>query len=102
MRLAHMVYFKLKDSSAAAREKLLAACKKYLDGHDGAVFYAAGLVADELTRDVNVRDWDVGLHLVFQDKAAHDRYQDHPRHVAFVNENKATWEKVRVFDTILT
>ena len=31
-------------------------------------------------------DWDVALHLVFADKAAHDRYQDHPDHVKFIVE----------------
>jgi hypothetical protein len=47
---------------------------------------------------VNDRDFDVALHVVFKDKAAHDRYQADPRHLAFVEENKAHWKKVRVFD----
>ena len=33
--LAHNVYFTLHDNSAAAKEKLVAACKKYLTGHPG-------------------------------------------------------------------
>ena len=32
------------------------------------------------------------------DRAAHDRYQVHPRHQAFIAENKAHWKNVRVFD----
>ena len=44
---------------------------------------------------MNDRDWDVALHLVFADKAAHDKYQDHPEHLKFIEENKANWEKVR-------
>ena len=55
----------------------------------------------ELDREVNDRDWHVGLHLVFIDKAAHDAYQDDPTHNRFIAENKATWAKVRVFDSLV-
>lgn len=98
MMLAHNVYFSLKDPTPENRAKLVAACHKYLSNHPGTVFYAAGTVAD-LDREVNDRDWDVGLHLIFKDRASHDAYQDAPRHHDFINENKATWAKVRVFDS---
>ncbi len=97
--IGHMVFFTLKVSTPSARQKLVTACKKYLDKHDGIVYFSAGVLADEFKRDVNDRDWDVALHLVFKDKAAHDKYQDHPRHLDFINENKETWKKVRVFDS---
>jgi hypothetical protein len=96
--LVHDVYFTLNDSSPAARQKLVEACDKYLTGHPGTVFYATGVVSD-LDRPVNVRDWDVGLHVVFVDQAAHDVYQTAPRHLKFIEENKADWKSVRVFDT---
>ncbi len=96
--LAHNVYFSLKESNAANREKLVAACQKYLTGHPGTVFFAAGTVAD-LDRPVNDRDFDVGLHLIFESREAHDRYQTDPRHLEFIEENKETWAKVRVFDS---
>jgi hypothetical protein len=99
--IGHMVYFKLKDGSAAARQKMVDACDKYLSKHDGVVFYSAGPIAADFKRDVNVTDWDVALHLVFADKAAHDRYQDHPDHVKFIAENKESWAAVRVFDSEL-
>ncbi|MBA4064159.1 MAG: stress responsive protein [Isosphaera sp.] len=97
--IGHMVYFKLKDPTAANRQKLVDACKKYLADHDGVVFFSAGVLADGLKREVNDRDWDVALHLVFADQAAHDKYQDHPEHLKFIEENKAGWAKVRVFDS---
>ena len=34
-----------------------------------------------------------------RDKAAHDKYQNDQRHIQFINENKAGWAKVRVFDS---
>lgn len=99
MMLAHNVFFSLKDSNEQNRQKLVDSCHKYLSSHEGTVFYAAGLVASDLDRPVNDRDWDVGLHVIFKTKADHDRYQTHPEHLKFIEENKETWAKVRVFDS---
>jgi hypothetical protein len=96
--LVHNVYFSLNDNSPANIQKLVAACNKYLTDHPGTVLYACGTVSD-LDRSVNDRDWDVGLHVVFKNRAAHDTYQTAPRHLQFIEENKATWKKVRVFDS---
>ncbi len=97
--IAHNVYFALKDNSKAAKEKLVAACKKYLSKHPGEVFFAAGVVAEGLDRPVNDRDFDVALHIIFADRKAHDLYQDAARHKQFIDENKDNWKKVRVFDS---
>jgi hypothetical protein len=97
-QLGHMVYFKLKDNTPKSTADLVAACNKYLSGHDGTVYYSAGTLAQDLKRDVNDRDFDVALHLVFKDRASYDKYADHPRHVEFINNGKANWDKVRVFD----
>jgi hypothetical protein len=98
--LVHNVYFSLKDKSASAREKLLTACRKYLTPHPGIVFFACGVLAEELQREVNDRDFDVGLHIVFESQAAHDRYQAADLHTKFVEENRSNWAKVRVFDSL--
>ena len=100
--IGHMVYFKLKDATAENKQKLVDACKKYLADHAGVVFFSAGVLADSFKRDVNDRDWDVALHLVFTDKAAHDKYAVDKEHLKFIEENKANWAKVRVFDSELT
>jgi heme-degrading monooxygenase HmoA len=97
--LAHDVYFALNDPSADAKAKLVVACRKYLTGHEGAVFFAAGTLATELNRPVNDRDYDVALHVYFRDKAAHDKYQEAPRHKQFIEEMQGNWKKVRVFDS---
>jgi len=97
--LAHDVYFALNDNSAEARTNLIAACKKYLSGHEGTVSFAVGIMAGEMNRPVNDRDYDVSLHVYFKDKAAHDAYQAHPRHKQFLAENEAGWKKVRIFDS---
>jgi hypothetical protein len=97
--LAHDVYFTLRDASPEAKQKLVGACRLYLTGHEGTVFFAAGVRAEEMTREVNDRGFDVGLHVYFRDKAAHDTYQEHPRHKQFIAEMSANWASVRVFDS---
>jgi hypothetical protein len=100
--LAHNVYFALKERSPSARQRLLEAIRKYLTGHPGTVFFAAGTLAEGLNRPVNDRDFDVALHLVFENQAAHDAYQVTPLHQQFIRENQDTWARVRVFDSLAT
>jgi hypothetical protein len=100
-KLAHMVYFTLKDRSAAGVQRQIDACEKYLTDHDGVEFFGVGTLVPDLSREVNDKQFDVGLHVVFRSRAAHDAYQTHPRHVQFIEENKVHWERVRVFDADL-
>jgi hypothetical protein len=99
--LSHDVYFSLKDNSPEAKKKLVAACMKYLRGHQGEVFFAAGTLAESLKREVNDVQFDVALHIVFKDMASHDKYQEAKRHQQFIADNKDNWKKVRVFDSIV-
>ncbi|MEW4529718.1 MAG: Dabb family protein [Maioricimonas sp. JB045] len=97
--LAHNVYFTLKDDSPEAAERLVAACHKYLKDHPGVVFFAAGTIAEDLERPVNDRMADVGLHVIFEDRASHDTYQTAQDHLTFIEEQKGNWKQVRVFDS---
>lgn len=99
MMLVHNVYFSLHDNSPAAKEKLLASARKHLTDHPGTVFFAVGTLADEYSRPVNDKNYDVALHVVFKDRAAHDAYQVAPRHLEFIVEGKENWKTVRVFDS---
>lgn len=96
--LSHMVYFTLHDSSDAACDALVKACHHYLKPHQGVEFFAAGTLAEDLTRPVNDLDFHVALHVVFDARASHDAYQISDAHHQFIEENKANWERVRVFD----
>ncbi len=82
-------------------KSLVAGCQKFLAGHEGTVYFAVGVLAEEMNRDVNVRDFDVALYVVFANKAAHDQYSSHPRHLKFIEEFKSSWDSVRVFDAYL-
>lgn len=102
MLLAHNVYFTLYDNSDAAVDALVSACHRYLKDHPGVVFFAAGKVAMNLARPVNDRMFQVALHVVFANQEAHDAYQTAPDHLKFIEENKAGWKQVRVFDSFVT
>lgn len=100
--LSHDVYFTLNDASDEAIDALVAACQKYLKDHPGVVFFGAGTLAKELQRPVNDLAFDVALHVVFEDKAAHDAYQQAEAHLQFIEEQKANWKQVRVFDSYVS
>ncbi|MGC4004754.1 MAG: Dabb family protein [Pirellulales bacterium] len=99
--LAHIVFFSLAESNDANRAKLVEGCKKYLDKHDGVVYFGVGVNAPEYDREVNDRDYDVALHVVFATAKDQDVYQTHPRHLEFIKECKSLWKKVRVFDSTM-
>ena len=100
--LAHNVFFTLNDDSPEAQQKLVAACHKYLKEHPGVAFFAAGTLNSDLAREVNDRGFHVALHVIFQDRAAHDAYQIAWDHKTFIEENQANWKQVRVFDSNVT
>lgn len=100
-RLAHMVFFSLKDRSKESREKFVASCQKYLTGHPGTLYISFGTIAEDVVEAPSVRDFDVALHIVFENKEANAEYQKSKRHVEFVQENKALFAGVKVFDSYL-
>jgi hypothetical protein len=99
--IGHMVFFDLKDKSPESKKKLVDACYKYLKNHDGVLYFSAGPRAEEAKEAVSATDWDVALHIVFKDKASLDKYLPHPDHKKFVDENKAGWKGVKVYDSHL-
>jgi quinol monooxygenase YgiN len=99
--VAHIVVFTLKDHSAEARDRFVKSCHKYLSDHEGTLYFAVGTIAEDVVEPVSDREFDIVLHLVFQDKAALQKYHKDPRHQKFVEENKASFAKVRVFDSYL-
>lgn len=98
MKLTHNVFFTLNDGSPAAVEKLVTAARKLISQTPNLVYGSAGARGPEYARPVNDQDFHVTMNVVFQDKAAHDAYQTFEPHQTFINENKANWKTVRVFD----
>jgi hypothetical protein len=99
--LAHNVFFTLIDRSPAAVQRLVDACRKYLTVQPGIVYFACGTLEPDLARPVNDLGFDVALHIVFRNRADHDAYQNDDTHNRFIEENKANWKQVRVFDSLV-
>lgn len=99
--MGHMVFFKLADPSAKSREHFAGLCHKYLAKIPGITYFSVGALADDLDRDVNDKDFDIALHVVFKDRAAHDVYATHPQHLKLIELGSPLWTKVRVFDSDL-
>jgi hypothetical protein len=94
----HQVCFWLKPGTPdAAKEQLIADCRKYLGVIPGVRQLFAGPPAGT-TRPVVDQSYQVGLLVLLEDRAAHDVYQDHASHNEFIARNKEHWEKVRVID----
>jgi len=51
-------------------------------------------------RDVNVKDYNVGLLVYFDDRRGCDQYTDHPLHKQYVEKHKPYWSQVRVCDFV--
>jgi hypothetical protein len=102
-QLAHMVFFALKDHSKESRERFIESCEKYLSGHEGTVYFSVGTIAEDkdVEEPVSVKDFDVALHVVFANKGAKATYLASERHKKFVDENRASFAGVRVFDSFL-
>jgi len=101
-KLAHMVFFTLKERTKEARASMVAHCQKYLSGHEGVLYFSVGTIAEDVVEPVSDRDFDVALHLVFDSKESELKYIDAPRHKEFVEGGKGMWSRVRVFDTYLS
>ena len=102
-QLAHMVFFALKDHSKESRERFIASSEKYLADHEGTVYFSVGTIAEDkdVEEPVSVKDFDVALHVVFENKAAKAKYLASERHKQFVDENRESFAGVRVFDSFL-
>ena len=53
-----------------------------------------------MLREVSMTDFDIGLVVICDDKAAYQVYADHPLHMEYLNRHKQIWERVRVCDYI--
>lgn len=98
-KLVHNVFFTLKDPSDKEVERLIEECYKYLKDLPGIIYFSAGRLVAEHDREVNVTDFHVGLHVVFENKDHHDQYQVSEKHNIFLERNKDNWLEVLVYDT---
>ena len=100
-QLAHSVIFALKDKSPASRDGFVATCEKYLSGHRGTVAFAVGVIAEDVVEPPSDREFDVTVHVIFENKGMLEAYLKSERHGEFVKAINGKTAKVRVFDSYL-
>lgn len=95
---SHVVIFWTKPDVPNAAEELIEGIQRYLRGIPGILHFHVGRMVPS-HRDVVDQSYQVGLSVVFPDKATHDAYQVHPQHLEFVEKVfKRVCDRVRVYD----
>ena len=96
----HSVYFFIKDDAEAGAAAMLAqACLDHLAGIPGVLRLEVGFPAGT-DRTVVDNSYGVMLLIEFENKAAHDSYQQHPDHLVFVDICASVSKRVQVYDMI--
>lgn len=96
--LIHSVYFWFKSDADPAVLARFEDGLKRLSAIADVQSAQHGRPASTTKRPVIDDSYAWALIATFADVAAHDRYQDHAVHHAFVEEFAATWQKVLVYD----
>ncbi len=99
-QLVHHVLFWLKNpGSTDDRNKLIEGIKS-LSKIETIRKIHVGVLANTEKRDVVDTSWDVSEIIFFDDEAGQEVYQDHPDHVAFVENYSHLWRQVKVYDAM--
>ena len=93
----HNVYFWLKDDQNAESRVEFEEGLAWLTAGPAVIAGYFGKPANT-HRDVVENSYSYGLVLLFEDMAAHDRYQEGPDHLRFLEKNEKKWGKVVVHD----
>lgn len=95
----HTVFFWLKHPENGDDHTALRAGLELLRGISDYSSAYIGTPA-ETRRPVIDHSYDFSLTLVFTDKDAHDAYQVHPIHKAFVDTCAHLWGRVQIYDAV--
>ncbi|MDM8008214.1 MAG: Dabb family protein [Phycisphaerae bacterium] len=101
MAYVHCVFFTLKpDTPESEIDAQIAGGQELLAGIPTVRRLETGRRDETMNRDVSVTDFDLGLVVLFDDKAGHDVYADHPLHLEYIKRYKPQWAGIRVFDCL--
>jgi hypothetical protein len=94
----HVVNFYLKAGLPAADIQRFEDGVKSLGAIESLITFNVGKPAST-DRPVVDKSYSYCELAIFQDLAGHDVYQEHPLHLAFIENCKHLWEKVVIFDS---
>ena len=97
----HVVFFWLKDEEEKTKKAFMSELRKFIDNADMIKSQHIGTPADT-DRPVIDNTWSFSLILSFDSKREHDEYQEHQLHKDFIANASSLWDKVLVYDSILT
>ncbi len=96
----HTVYFWMKNPDSTNDNSIFAMnLKTFLDAVDVIRTYHIGVPANT-PREVVDNSYTFALIVTFDDKAAHDIYQEHAIHKKFIADTQHLWTKVQIYDSI--
>jgi hypothetical protein len=99
---AHMFFFQLGDTSTDLVRRFVDLCEKYLGGHPGQRHFSIGVRALEINRDVSGKNFEVSVHMIFEDIDAFNAYSASPTHEEFITESAGMSPERIVYDSYLT
>lgn len=98
---AHMFFFQLCDTTPELVIQFIDLCRKYLGGHPGQRHFSVGVRALEIHRDVSGTNFEVSVHMIFDDIDAFGAYSDSPTHEDFITESAGMSPERIVYDSYL-
>ena len=94
----HVVFFWCKpETPDSVKQEMIKYCREQMPAISSVRQVYAGTAVPS-PRDVVDSSYDVGLCVLFADKAGHDLYQPHEIHQAFIARFSQHWASVRVQD----
>ena len=99
---AHMFFFQLCDTSTELVDRFVELCRRYLGGHPGQRHFSIGIRALEINRDVSGKNFEVSVHMIFEDIDAFNAYSASPTHEDFITESAGMSPERIVYDSYLT
>jgi hypothetical protein len=96
--LFHSIYFSLVDKSPDNIAKFTDICVKYLAPHCGIQLFVTGGLTD-IKRDVSVRNFDVGVDIVYESKQAYNDYLKSELHDEFFPATEGMIDGTYIFDS---
>ncbi|MGA8029480.1 MAG: Dabb family protein [Bryobacteraceae bacterium] len=99
---AHMFFFQLSDTSSELVDRFVELCRKYLGGHPGQRHFSIGIRALEINRDVSGKNFEVSVHMIFDNIEAFNDYSASATHEEFITESAGMSPERIVYDSYLT
>ncbi len=101
-KFVHVVFFWLKNpDNQAERKQFENNLNTFISGIDYIRSSHVGTAAGT-DRTVVDNSYTYCLIVSFDNKDDHDAYQEHALHQKFVTDSEALWERVQVYDSIVT